>query len=153
MRGNIDQALVPSIVITPPPPTTTMALPKITNSHQPDQPQHSPSNASISVRDYIYILPHPLPQGTPVPYTPGLPDRNPLHYPPHPFEPTSTLVLTSPARIFVDVRVLKPVKKGEELEHGLPNVGGPKERLEWAFAGTSGSVEIEDPFGVSLSSL
>jgi len=83
-----------------------------------------------------------------VPYTPGLPDRNPLDYPAQPFEPTSTLVLTSPAKTFVDVRVLKPVGKGEDGSE-LPNEGGPRERLEWAFAGLSGSVVVEDPFTVS----
>jgi hypothetical protein len=118
----------------------------------PSQPSssHPPPNASISVRDYIYFLPYPLPENTPVPYTPGLPDRNPLNYPAQPFEPTSTLVLTSPAKTFVDVRVLKPVRKGEGTE-GLPNEGGPKERLEWAFAGASRSEVVEDPFSVRVS--
>jgi hypothetical protein len=104
------------------------------------------SNASISVRDYIYVLPHPLPEGTPVPYTPGLPERNPLNYPTQTSEPTSTLVLTSPARTFVDVRVLKG--PGEELL----SEGDPQDRLEWAFAGRSESEVVRDPFDVCSSS-
>jgi hypothetical protein len=107
----------------------------------------SPSNASISIRDYIYFLPYPLPPGTPVPYTVGLPNVNPLNYPPQAFEPTSTLVLTSPAKTFVDVRILKPVRAGEV---GLPNDGGHWERLDWAFAGKSSSRVIPDPYTVCL---
>ncbi|KAJ4330211.1 hypothetical protein N0V87_010193 [Didymella glomerata] len=91
--------------------------------------------ANISAREYIYFLPYPIPKETPVPYTPGLSTTNPLNLPPTPFEPTSTLVLTSPGKTFVDLRYLKPVKLGESA---LPNAGETK-RLEWGFAGTSKS--------------
>ncbi|KAF2687344.1 hypothetical protein K458DRAFT_485570 [Lentithecium fluviatile CBS 122367] len=113
----------------------------------------SPKGASISIREYIYFLPYPLPTGTPVPYTTGLPDRNPLNYPAKAVEPTSTLVLTSPGRRFVDVRILKPKKaygkEGEEQGRAkleLPNDGGGKERIEWAFAGMAGARAVQDPF-------
>ncbi|KAF2633874.1 hypothetical protein BU25DRAFT_465096 [Macroventuria anomochaeta] len=111
----------PELIYTPPPSTT--APPALTGS------------ANISIREYIYFLPYPLPKGTPVPYTPGLPDTNPLNLPPHPFEPTSTLVLTSPRKTFVDLRYRKPVATNESP---LPN-HGERERLEWGFAGTSSS--------------
>ncbi|MCJ1300496.1 hypothetical protein MMC08_003293 [Hypocenomyce scalaris] len=49
-------------------------------------------------------------------------------------EPTSTIVLTSHDSHFVDVRILKPT---EVDEPDLPDDGGPKKRLEWAFGGQS----------------
>ncbi|EMR68604.1 hypothetical protein UCREL1_4382 [Eutypa lata UCREL1] len=66
---------------------------------------------SISIREYIRWLPDP------------------------PSENTSTLVLTSPGRRFVDIRMLKTAKGG--------GGGGEKEEteIEWAFAGTSSSSE------------
>ncbi|KAF3036026.1 hypothetical protein E8E12_001810 [Didymella heteroderae] len=97
--------------------------------------------ANISVREYIYFLPHPLPEKTPVPYTPGLPDTNPLNLPPTPFEPTSTLVLTSPNKTFVDLRYLKPISASESA---LPNAGETA-RLEWGFAGSSSSEPAPKP--------
>ncbi|KAF2191402.1 hypothetical protein K469DRAFT_458952, partial [Zopfia rhizophila CBS 207.26] len=93
----------------------------------------------ISARDYIYFLPHPLPDGTPIPYTTGLPTTNPLNLSPILTEPTSTLVLTSPSQIFIDIRILKPIFSSDEL---LPNTGGPAYRLEWGFAGRSTSAPI-----------
>ncbi|KAJ4305516.1 hypothetical protein N0V90_001047 [Kalmusia sp. IMI 367209] len=84
----------------------------------------SPSNASISRREYLYPLPHPLPPGTPVPYSTGLPAVNPLNLPPHPVEPTHTLVLTSTRKQFVDIRVFKPILP-EDPE--LPNEGAPED--------------------------
>ncbi|KAI9881296.1 MAG: hypothetical protein M1830_005582 [Pleopsidium flavum] len=49
-------------------------------------------------------------------------------------EPTSTLVLTSHTSHYVDIRIFKSQNdEGPEL----PNDGGPMERLEWGFAGTS----------------
>ncbi|OHE95113.1 hypothetical protein CORC01_09637 [Colletotrichum orchidophilum] len=49
-------------------------------------------------------------------------------------EPTSTVVLTSPQRRFVDLRILKqpPTVDGVQDTHGI-------ERLEWGIAGTSSS--------------
>lgn len=102
-----------------------------------------PHNASISIRSYIYFLPYPMPPDTPIPYTPGLPSRNPLNYPPTPFEPTHTLVLTSSSKSFVDIRILRPLTPHEPE---LPNNGGPRARLDWAFAGTASSVPVSlDP--------
>ncbi|SPO01445.1 uncharacterized protein DNG_04118 [Cephalotrichum gorgonifer] len=49
-------------------------------------------------------------------------------------EPTSTLVLTSPGKRFVDVRILLPQGAAAEEE----------ERLDWAFAGTSSSRPVEN---------
>ncbi|KAI8209197.1 hypothetical protein K4K52_000714 [Colletotrichum sp. SAR 10_76] len=55
-------------------------------------------------------------------------------------EPTSTIVLTSPQRRFVDLRILKaPTAEGQEA-HGA-------ERLEWGIAGTSSSALIPDGKG------
>ncbi|KAK2596650.1 hypothetical protein QQS21_006271 [Conoideocrella luteorostrata] len=48
-------------------------------------------------------------------------------------EPTSTIVLTSPQRTFVDLRILKDAE-GQSQGHALP-----PERLDWAIAGTSSS--------------
>ncbi|OAL49742.1 hypothetical protein IQ07DRAFT_511672 [Pyrenochaeta sp. DS3sAY3a] len=101
-----------------------------------------PSTANISVREYIYFLPYPLPPGTPVPYSTGLPERNPLGLPPQQFEPTSTLVLTTPLRTFVDVRVFKPLSRDDPA--ALPNHGQP-DRLDWAFAGFSTSKCVVSP--------
>lgn len=64
--------------------------------------------ANISVRRYIRWIPAPA------------------------SEPTSTIVLTSPGRHFVDVRTLL----------GLGAAGA---RLDWAFAGTSSSHPAQDP--------
>ncbi|KAF7533814.1 hypothetical protein G7054_g6767 [Neopestalotiopsis clavispora] len=50
-------------------------------------------------------------------------------------EPTSTIVLTSPGKRFVDLRVLK----SEQIEAGNKD-DAPLERLDWAIAGTSSSV-------------
>lgn len=108
------------------PPASTTTPPPLTGS------------ANISIREYIYFLPHPLPSGTPIPYTPGLPSTNPLNLPPHPFEPTNTLVLTSPRKTFVDLRYLKPI---DPASPPLPNHGSTS-RLEWGFAGTSSSVPV-----------
>lgn len=95
--------------------------------------------ANISVREYIYFLPYPLPPGTPIPYSTGLPDTNPLNLPAHQFEPTSTLVLTSPKNTFIDIRLFKPINPSDTP---LPNKG-ELARLEWAFAGTSTSRALQ----------
>jgi len=100
----------------------------------------SPDAANISVREYIYFLPYPLPPGTPVPYTPGLPSHNPLDLPTICFEPTSTLVLTSPNHTFVDIRLFKPQQPTDSAS-ALPNQAEAG-RLEWAFAGFSTSVDV-----------
>ncbi|CAJ2509839.1 Uu.00g057390.m01.CDS01 [Anthostomella pinea] len=68
--------------------------------------------ASISIRDSIRWLPEPA------------------------SEPTSTVVLTSPERRFVDIRILKPTSNGEAAEN---EVELPTSRLDWAFAGCSTS--------------
>ncbi|KAF2998132.1 hypothetical protein E8E13_001206 [Curvularia kusanoi] len=96
---------------------------------------------NVSEREYIYFLPHPLPPEAPVPYTPGLPSTNPLNLTPHTSEPTSTLVLTSPARTFVDLRYLRPASSSESP---LSNPG-PLNRLDWGFAGTSHSAPADAP--------
>ncbi|KAF2644943.1 hypothetical protein P280DRAFT_390734 [Massarina eburnea CBS 473.64] len=120
-----------------PPSSTGVSLRPITTT-DPD-----PRNASISIRNYIYFLPYPMPDGVPVPYTLGLPETNPLNLPPQAFEPTSTLVLTSLNKTFVDVRVFRPFRPSDPT---LPIRGGPRKRLEWAFSGTSYSHVMTDPF-------
>ncbi|PSN60440.1 hypothetical protein BS50DRAFT_535969 [Corynespora cassiicola Philippines] len=54
-------------------------------------------------------------------------------------EPTSTLVLTSPGKRFVDLRILHPTKDDATDEDIVP-----LERLDWAIAGTSSSVATPD---------
>ncbi|EUC49224.1 hypothetical protein COCMIDRAFT_63197, partial [Bipolaris oryzae ATCC 44560] len=100
--------------------------------------------SNISKREYIYFLPYPLPPGTEVPYSIHLPEKNPLNLPSHQFEPTNTLVLTSPLRTFADIRIYKAFTTSTAP---TPNsIGqGPQQRLEWAFAGTSTSVPIQPP--------
>ncbi|KAJ9150318.1 hypothetical protein NKR23_g3728 [Pleurostoma richardsiae] len=56
-------------------------------------------------------------------------------------EPTSTLVLTSPGRRFVDVRVLKPALRDDEPKNLSPD------QLDWAFGGTSESSQRDDGHG------
>ncbi|KAF2139313.1 uncharacterized protein K452DRAFT_254599 [Aplosporella prunicola CBS 121167] len=55
------------------------------------------------------------------------------------FEPTNTLVLTTPSQAFVDIRIFNPnvvpTKGAYEPEPYLPNTGGPMSRLQWAFSG------------------
>ncbi|KXH41566.1 hypothetical protein CSAL01_01068 [Colletotrichum salicis] len=60
-------------------------------------------------------------------------------------EPTSTVVLTSPQRRFVDLRILKqtPTVDGVQDTHGI-------ERLEWGIAGTSSSSTRTDDQGVEV---
>lgn len=142
--------------------------PTSTSSTSP--PPSPPSTANISLRKYIYFLPHPLPPHTPVPYTTGLPDINPLDLPPTPFEPTSTLVLTSPGKTFVDLRYLLPVSgPGSSQEQDTPNreatsapssptirvsapsnttPRAPKQEhtaLDWGFTGASYSTPSHSP--------
>jgi hypothetical protein len=108
-----------------------------------------PSTANISVRQYIYYLPHPFPQDAPVPYTLGLPGTNPLKLNPVASEPTMTLVLTSSSGTFVDLRILRPMHAAEPM---MPNAGGDLHRLDWGFAGLSTSHAIEDKTGNGDSS-
>ncbi|KAK7443661.1 hypothetical protein Landi51_09009 [Colletotrichum acutatum] len=60
-------------------------------------------------------------------------------------EPTSTIVLTSPQRRFVDLRILKqtPTVDGVQDTHGI-------ERLEWGIAGTSSSSTRTDDQGAEV---
>ncbi|KAK1991075.1 hypothetical protein LX36DRAFT_646974 [Colletotrichum falcatum] len=60
-------------------------------------------------------------------------------------EPTSTIVLTSPQRRFVDLRILKsaPTVDGAPTTHGI-------ESLEWGIAGTSSSSLRDGDDGVQV---
>ncbi|KAK1977933.1 hypothetical protein LZ30DRAFT_691787 [Colletotrichum cereale] len=60
-------------------------------------------------------------------------------------EPTSTIVLTSPQRRFVDLRILKsaPTADGAPATHGI-------ERLEWGIAGSSSSSLRDGGDGVQV---
>jgi hypothetical protein len=126
-------------IYTPPSPVSSMTSNSTSTSGSAISPPQA-SEANISVREYIYFLPYPLPPHTPIPYSIHLPAKNPLHLPTTQFEPTSTLVLTSPGHVFVDLRFYKPLKPGQTP---LPNTAEP-ERLEWGFAGTSSSVPTQD---------
>ncbi|KAI7781117.1 hypothetical protein LA080_015237 [Diaporthe eres] len=62
-----------------------------------------------------------------------------------PSEPTSTLVLTSPGRRFVDIRVLTASSPdpAPDPEPGHESFGTlTRDRLDWAFAGTSSSNKV-----------
>ncbi|KAM0250521.1 hypothetical protein ACHAQJ_008572 [Trichoderma viride] len=63
-------------------------------------------------------------------------------------EPTSTLVLTSPEKRFVDIRVLLP-DGSDSLANDEEAEILPLGRLDWAMAGTSSSTVLSD--GHSLS--
>jgi hypothetical protein len=89
-------------------------------------------SANISIRKYIYLLPYPLPPKIHVPYSIHLPTKNPLDLPTVLFEPTSTLVLTSPRNTFIDLRFLKPTSPSPNAEL----------QLDWGFAGESSCVPI-----------
>ncbi|KAH6629669.1 hypothetical protein C7974DRAFT_190803 [Boeremia exigua] len=60
-------------------------------------------------------------------------------------EPTSTIVLSSAERRFVDIRILKPENGGLQDQKEHLNL----KQLDWAIAGTSSSVETAP--GVKLS--
>lgn len=123
----------------------------ITTTHGPKPVLQDPSAANVSKREYIYFLPYPLPPNTEIPYSIHLPQKNPLNLPSHQFEPTSTLVLTSPNHTFVDVRIYKSFSKTSEDKNAtdttpLPSTEstnqGNSAHLDWAFTGTSTSVPI-----------
>jgi hypothetical protein len=117
-----------SAIIYTPTSTASMASSSLTTNITPDPSK----SANISVRKYIYLLPYPLPPKTPVPYSIHLPAKNPLNLPPTLFEPTTTLVLTSPLNTFVDLRFFKPLVPSPYSDL----------QLDWGFAGTSSSVPI-----------
>ncbi|KUI55812.1 hypothetical protein VP1G_03160 [Cytospora mali] len=75
-----------------------------------------------------------------------------------PSEPTSTLVLTSPGRRFVDVRVLRRALSSSSLPNSGPkhprdeNFGIlPRDQIDWAFAGTSSSSKVTRHDGSQVS--
>ncbi|KAK0726538.1 hypothetical protein B0T21DRAFT_336919 [Apiosordaria backusii] len=64
--------------------------------------------------------------------------RKSIRWLPHPAsEPTSTIVLTSPERRFVDIRVFLP------LPSSSPDI--PLEKLDWAIGGHSTSSPVTNP--------
>lgn len=71
--------------------------------------------------------------------------RRYIRWPPSPpQEPTSTIVLTSPARRFVDLRILDPTPaeaaaQQQQQDQATTTVLLPATRLDWAIAGTSES--------------
>ncbi|KUI70742.1 hypothetical protein VM1G_05674 [Cytospora mali] len=80
-----------------------------------------------------------------------------------PSEPTSTLVLTSPGRRFVDVRVLRRASSSSSSSSSSPPTSGPKhpsdenfgilpkDQIDWAFAGTSSSSKVTRHDGSQVS--
>lgn len=69
-------------------------------------------------------------------------------------EPTSTLVLTSPGKFFVDIRVLRSALA--DTESGPRDADSPlhldPEQLDWAIGGTSSSVNLPtQPDGTTAS--
>lgn len=67
-------------------------------------------------------------------------------------EPTSTVVLTSPARYFVDIRVWRQAPS-PGFKHPKEEVFGtlPMDQLDWGFAGTSSSGKVTRPDGSQVS--
>lgn len=61
-------------------------------------------------------------------------------------EPTSTLVLTSPGRFFVDIRILKSALDQPDE----PDIR-PADQLDWAFGGTTASTKIPRHDGSQVS--
>jgi hypothetical protein len=127
------------ITYTPPSSSTSMTSASSfgapASSNEIDASSQPSGVSNISIREYIYLLPYPLPTNTPVPYSIHVPAKNPLKLPPFLSEPTSTLVLTSPHGTFVDVRLFKSAQSGQSA----PPNEGERSRLEWAFAGISTS--------------
>ncbi|KAL1632787.1 hypothetical protein SLS56_003277 [Neofusicoccum ribis] len=70
-----------------------------------------------------------------------------------PAEPTSTLVLTTPAATFLDTRLTLPTATTPPAAAPLPNAGGPLARLDWAFSGSSESLPPADVPAASLAPL
>lgn len=69
-----------------------------------------------------------------------------------PSEPTSTLVLTSPGRHFVDVRVLRQASSPGSKNPSDEDFGVlPRDQLDWAFAGTSSSSQVTRHDGSHVS--
>ncbi|GME25565.1 uncharacterized protein LTHEOB_5372 [Neofusicoccum parvum] len=68
-----------------------------------------------------------------------------------PAEPTSTLVLTTPAATFLDTRLTLPTATTPPAAAPLPNAGGPLARLDWAFSGSSESLPPADVPAASLA--
>lgn len=137
-------------ILSPTPSSPTMS----SSSSSSKTSTFTPGDANISVREYIYHIPHSqielfspeLDGRITWPYTPGLPHENPLYMADkEPTEPTSTLVLTSPHSTFVDVRVLKGVWAGEEQLPNDTQDEDASDRLEWAFAGESKSEATKLP--------
>lgn len=139
--SSIKNISLPTHSSTAPAPDTYVTVTAANNNAIPVLQDGNEPN--ISKREYIYFLPYPLPPGTEIPYSIHLPKKNPLNLPSHQFEPTVTLVLTSPKRTFVDIRIYKPLT-ASDMHIPLPNRGEPH-RLEWAFAGTSSSHPITLP--------
>ncbi|KAL8417617.1 hypothetical protein RB594_001325 [Gaeumannomyces avenae] len=90
--------------------------------------------------------------------------RRYIRWPPAmPQEPTSTIVLTSPARRFVDLRILDPTpaeaaaaeqqqqKDGSTPPSPPAAVVLPASRLDWAIAGTSESWKRTTPDGEAVT--
>ncbi|KAF2226386.1 hypothetical protein BDZ85DRAFT_229709 [Elsinoe ampelina] len=82
------------------------------------------------------------------PSEPFISHRDYIHWSSDPTasEPTSTLVLTTRTRRFIDIRIHKP-KPGEP---DLPNEGGPLSRLQWSFAGRAHTSLRPAPRGFPL---
>jgi hypothetical protein len=132
----------PAVDSTSAPTLDPPPLPAITNTPATPtiDPNLNPHASNISVREYIYFLPHPLPPGTKIPYSIYLPHSNPQNFPVTAlFEPTRTIVLASPRSTFVDLRFLKPTALGQGS------------MLEWGFAGSSTSTQLSENGGGARS--
>lgn len=70
-----------------------------------------------------------------------------------PSEPTSTLVLTSPGRHFVDIRILKTALPSADSTTAPSEASKslPRSSLDWAFGGTSSSTPITHQDGNTVS--
>lgn len=68
-----------------------------------------------------------------------------------PSEPTSTLVLTSPRRYFVDIRILKEALEPPEDTKSAFRDSLDRHQIDWAIGGTSASTKIAREDGRQVS--
>jgi hypothetical protein len=74
------------IIYTPPDGMTSSNSATMLTATLGSVPAPDASSANISIREYIYYLPYPLPPHSEIPYSIHLPVRNPLGLADAPFE-------------------------------------------------------------------
>ncbi|THW64345.1 hypothetical protein D6D25_02057 [Aureobasidium pullulans] len=112
---------------------------KIDKNSQSNQPP-PPNNTDQAQASHLSSAPSLPTMSEPQTSEPGISERRGIRWIPDDLkEPTSTLVLTSSRKQFVDIRIF--CQRG----HPLPNEGGPSELLDWGIAGESSSTFLDAP--------